>query len=415
MTIDYSNQKLYIATLGTGASGKDIAHAIYFSLNQQNPDVAVFLVSQKTKTETFPLIEEILKTNKPNLVYNAEIFDEVNEFEVLHKSYLSIIKKYIKQGFAPKNIVVDYTSGTKPMSAAIVSAGIAAEVSLISYTYGQRGEGGRVKPGSEKITSLSTNLFTTEKKISQAVVLFNKTLFDAAADLLSSFKDIPHPDYENKINFLIQISKALSFWDKFNFISSFEILTKICKDKNLMNEANLLGIGINKLTQSVNFLKEKNVNDYKVLELISNAKRRANECKYDDAVARLYRTLEMIGQIEFEKEFKCNTSDVYIDNIPSDLQEEIKLKYFDSKDGKIKLPLFAAFDLLHKNKNKIGELFFNSLEDIKKVLHLRNNSILAHGNSPLSEKEFNESLQIIDSLTSEIKTKIKLPVFPVLK
>ena len=273
------------------------------------------------------------------------------------------------------------------MSAAIVSAGIAAEVSLISYTYsGQRGDDGRVKPGSEKITSLSTNLFITEKIISEAIVLFNKSLFDAVVDLLSSFKGIPHPDYENRIHFLIRFSKVLSYWDRFNFISSFNNLTQICKDNNLANEANSLGISINKFEQAAHFLKDININDYKVLELIANAKRRAVEGKYDDAVARLYRVLEMIGQIEFEKEFNCNTSDVIIENIPSEMEEEIKLKYLDSKDGKIKLPLFATFDLLHKNKNKLGGLFFNNMEIIKKVLHLRNNSILAHGNKPLGKR-----------------------------
>ena len=415
MAAKNENKKLYIATVGTGASGSDIAHAIYFSLGQHNPDVAVFILSKETKDKTYPFIEEKLKTNRPALIYYPEVVEEVNEFEILHKAYFSLIKKYIKQGFAAQNIVVDYTSGTKSMSSALVSAGIAAEVGFISYTFGERGEGGRVKSGSERVTSLSTNLFYTEKKIFQAVTLFNKYLFDAAGDVLSSFNDIPHPDYEYRIKFIVELSRALSNWDKFNFSFAFDLLNKIALDENLMKEARNLGVSINKLTQAANFLKDKNLNPYKVLELISNAKRRAKEGKYDDAVARLYRSLEMIGQIEFEQNFNCKTSDVIIHNIPEEFILELKTKYTDPKDDKIKLPLFATFDLLHKTKNRIGNIFFEHFEEIKLVLHLRNNSILAHGIGPLNENGFEEALKLVELLAKEIKTNIDLPNFPILR
>ena len=409
------NKKLYIATVGTGASGADIAHALYFSINQQNPDLALFIVSKKTLAETFPFIEEKLKTTKPNLSYSYELIEEVNEFETLHKSYLSLIKKYSKQGFLTKNIAVDYTSGTKSMSAAIVSAGIAADVNTITYTYGERGEGGRVKSGSEKITSLSPTLFSTEKIIAEAIVLFNKNLFDASIEKLSSFNDYPHPDFTNKITFLIQLATALSYWDKFDFNLSFETLNKINTDQKLLDEAHKLSVGTNKLTQAANVLKEKKLNNYKVLELIANANRRAAEGKYDDAVARLYRALEMIGQIEFEKVFSCSTSDVILVNIPTEYRDEIKSKFLDGKDGKIKLPLYAAFDLLNKVGNKTALLFFDHYEQIKKVLHLRNNSILAHGSGPLSGKSFSEALDLVSLLAPKDEANIILPKFPMLK
>lgn len=406
------NKKLYIATVGTGASGEDIAHAIYFSINQQNPDYAVFIVSRKTQDETLPFIEKILKEKIHELKYNVELQEEVNEFETLYDSYLKIIKSYIKQGYQKERMVIDYTSGTKAMSAALVTAGITVEAGSISYTYGERREGGRVKSGSEKVTSLSTNLFNTEKKIYQATTLFNKNLFDAAEEILSSFADNPHPVYEHKIKFINKLSRALSKWDKFDFNSSFEILIEIKSNETLIKEAKLSDINIDKLAQAANFLKEKSLNNYKVLELIENAKRRKQEGKYDDAVARLYRSLEMIGQIEFEGKFNCSSSDVQIENMPAEFTEEIK-KYFDIKDNKIKLPLFATFDILKKCDNYLGVKFFDNLNKVKKILHLRNNSILAHGQTPLDEKNFTEALELIQLFANEIK--IKMPEFPKLK
>jgi CRISPR-associated protein (TIGR02710 family) len=413
--VNKTNQKLYIATIGTGASGADIAHAIYFSINDKNPDAAVFIVSKDTKEKTLPFIIEKLDSDKPDLKRFEELVEEVNEFEILHKTYFAIIRKYIKAGFHANNIVVDYTSGTKSMSAALVSAGITAGVGLISYIYGVRGEGGRVQSGSEKITSLSTNLFTTGKIINEAIILFNKNLFDAARELLSSFSDSPYPDYQDNIKFIIQLSNALNNWDKFDFKSAFEKFNEIMKDEKILKEAHRLGVGINKLTQAASRLKEKKLDDYKVIELVANAKRRANEGKYDDAVARIYRALEMIGQIEFTKEFKCETSDVNIGNIPSDIREEIKLKYFDNKNGRIQLPLFITFDLLKGKNNKMGILLFNKIEELNKVLQLRNSSILAHGNIPLDERKFNDALKLIELFTSSINLDIEIPNFPVLR
>jgi CRISPR-associated protein (TIGR02710 family) len=415
MSIDNSTKKLFIATLGTGATGEDIAHAIFFSVNQHNPDAAVFIVSKETKEKTLPFVEEQIKKNKPDLACSIELVDEVIEFDTLHKTYFSIINKYIKQGFRRKNIVADYTSGTKAMSAALVSSAVATEINIISYVYGQRGEDGRVLTGSEKLNLSTTNYFLTQKRINQAMVLFNKYLFDAALELLGTFEETPHPEYQNKIMFIVQLSKALSHWDKFDFNTAYETLNRLMKDDHMLAKAKSMSIGIKKLSQAAVLLKETKLNDFKVFELIANARRRADERKYDDAVARLYRALEMIGQIQFENEFHCSTSDVNPEHIPDNVREEIKNNYLDENDGKIKLPLFVTFHVLNSKGNAYGRLFHARDEEFKKILSKRNNSILAHGTIPLTETDFHKSLQLIEELTSTIEPVIELPKFPKMK
>ena len=98
-----------------------------------------------------------------------------------------------------------------------------------------------------------------------------------------------------------------------------------------------------------------------------------------------------------------------------ELTEEIKQKYFDFKDGKIKLPLYAAFDLLNKKENPAGTKFYNNFEKIKKVLHLRNNSILAHGMKALTENEFIAALELINLFTEEIIKSTDVITFPEIK
>ncbi len=152
--------------------------------------------------------------------------------------------------------------------------------------------------------------------------------------------------------------------------------------------------------------------NFLLFELIENAKRRAIEGKYDDAIARLYRALEMLGQIEFEKEFKCSTSDVNCENLPLEKRNEIREKYFDYKDNKVKLSLFVTFDLLKIVKNRIGLLFSENFEEVKKILFLRNNSILAHGMQPITRKEFEATIEKLEKLI--IGQELKTFRFPIL-
>jgi len=71
----------------------------------------------------------------------------------------------------------------------------------------------------------------------------------------------------------------------------------------------------------------------RLVDLISNAEGRAQEGKYDDAIARLCRAAEMTGQIAFSAEFKCSTNKVD----PAVLPEESR------KTAIIRAPTGARF------------------------------------------------------------------------
>jgi len=48
--MDKTNQhkKVLIMTVGTGATGEDIAHGLFFSIKDSNPDLLVLIGSQKS-------------------------------------------------------------------------------------------------------------------------------------------------------------------------------------------------------------------------------------------------------------------------------------------------------------------------------------------------------------------------------
>ena len=150
-------------------------------------------------------------------------------------------------------------------------------------------------------------------------------------------------------------------------------------------------------------------------DLLANARRRADlEQKFDDAAARLYRAVELLAQVELKEIYGIETSDVKDEVIPETLKREYLLKYKDNRDGRIRMPLFASYQLLKELGNRRGERFFEVYEsEIRPVLSLRNSSILAHGLNSIDEKTF-RSLWGTLVRFSEIREE-EIPVFPELK
>ena len=173
---------------------------------------------------------------------------------------------------------------------------------------------------------------------------------------------------------------------------------------------------VEKVVSNYKFLDsmKKNTKDFTklsrwtVIDLLSNAERCGEMGKYDDAIARVYRSLEMLGQIEFIQEFKCSNSEVDPKIIPEKLRKEYECTHKPNKDGKIQLALKATFRVLNEVNNKFGKKLFEKLEDVKKLQSARNNSILAHGVEPTSEKGYNKMLKLVREL-SGINEKIQFP------
>jgi len=150
-------------------------------------------------------------------------------------------------------------------------------------------------------------------------------------------------------------------------------------------------------------------------DLLANAMRKADlERKFDDAVARLYRAMEVLAQVELRRTYEIDTSDVREKDIPEVMREEYLSKYLDKNDPKIRIPLLAAFRLLKELGNELAENFFRVYDkDIKYLLSTRNKSILAHGFISVDEKTFQK---LFESIMNFSGTKEEdLPRFPFLQ
>jgi CRISPR-associated protein (TIGR02710 family) len=117
--------------------------------------------------------------------------------------------------------------------------------------------------------------------------------------------------------------------------------------------------------------------------LFLNAQRRREEGKYDDAVARLYRLIEMAGQAAL-MDRGVDTGNVEPDRLPDSLRAEYAARR-SPDTGKIVLGLQEDYRILAAFGNPLGEAFLEN-KRLRDLLAARNLSILAHGRAPVGRE-----------------------------
>jgi CRISPR-associated protein (TIGR02710 family) len=397
---------------------------VILSLNKSRPEYICFFISRETKRM---LEEEIL----PRLDFKPRHYDWIvtPNAELLSECYSELTKKLPeiidKWEVTPTDVCVDYTGGTKTMSVALVLATINNSC-CYSYVGGdERSKGGVgvVIDGKERMRFLDNpwdEIALSERR--EVSVLFNKARYSSAADLLG--KCIERVNREQKPYFkaLQEMVKGYDLWDRFQHREAKEKLYK-CRDilmtfsyASLRKESNVLSGQLQTNIQFLeNFVSDKGPSVLYFYDLLANARRRADlERKFDDAVARLYRAMEVLAQMELRSTYGIDTSDVKEKDIPDVIREEYSNKYQDEKGSKIKIPFLAAFRLLKELGNELSESFFKVYDkEIKYLLSTRNNSILAHGFIAVDEKIFQK---LFESVMKFSGTKDEdLPKFPFLQ
>jgi len=368
-------------TVGTGRYREDIAKAILKSIENYNPDKVIFLCTDKSKTETIPFIEKEYKN------FEVVTLGDENDFELIKQKCDEVIGNFKRE---ENYIIVDYTSGTKAMSAGIILSATENEVNNISYIAGRRDESGRVIPGTERILSFYPNQIYGKRLYVEGIKYFNERLFESAKKLFETVIETYGGDsIREKASLLIKLCNAYLSWDLFNHSEAFEILKGLSKEEMTLIANWNIKSRIEKDKELLYKLNEKQFSIEKALDLLKNAERRLLEGKYDDCVARLYRLIEYIVQFRIaEKNLYVKTNDGY-DTSRIDLYEipEHLRDRYSKPSG-----LEASAKLLKELNDEIGIEICDSGE-VKKLLSARNSSILAHGFKPIeketAEKFFN--------------------------
>ena len=391
---------------------------LIFCINDFKPDFVYFLCSNDSVDIANDIADECRLTQDQFALKCVSNHQSLEDSFAKSREIIQELKKEYD------NIHVDFTGGTKPMVSGLVLAAIGEEC---TYSYvGTEGLDGRdkdglgvVQDGFETITNQRDpyDVFAV-MEFNRGMDFFDKYQFEAAkSNFNEAIKKLESEDLKELSELYLDLVDVYDKWDKFKNIDDEKrtlnsilssILNKINTSDNLkrhMNENHLNFIS--QIEMNIEFLKLKisrrgviKVQDvpYYLPDLLNNAYRRIEEGKYDDAVARLYRAIELIAQVTLSNEkiidehilkshaeFKVNKNDLSSKCcVDADLLVQDWHEYINS--GKtFGVGLKKSYELLESLGSLYATDYLND-EDIKNNLSFRNRSILAHGLKPVDEK-----------------------------
>lgn len=331
-------------------------------------------------------------------------FIEVERFEELGPCYrelrraLPLLLK--KWRIEPGQVLVDYTGGTKTMSAALVLA--ATEIfERFGYVGGQQREKGGLGvtvEGRERVFYQGNPWSELAvREIERAQYLWAGLAFGNAAETLReagrrSARKLPLE--------LARLADALASRHRLDFSEARDKLQRVLKSMELLLDAT----PGHPLLDAVRCMAElcrkcaPDVADGPTLlrELLDNALRTASQQRYDDAAARLYRAMEMQGQLWLSEKTqglflngRCKRERVV--ELPSTLGELPFCR--PDQDGKVDLSLEHCFRALHALGDARVAMVVGDLDLVdargrtasrwRQATEKRNSSILAHGVQPI--------------------------------
>ena len=351
-------------------------------------------------------------------------FKEISEVES-RKNY-EVIKGIISNLSKKSRIVVDPTGGRKVMVSSLALVAFYCRLPMV-YLQGVEKKQ-KIMPFSEKLRIIENPLeYFGDADLKITETLFNSHMYEAAfkmcLELLKSVRDL---DTAKRIELLSELISIYRDWDAFLHSSFDENYPKSGKTKTLSERLERViqefnKFGINKwlpqnVQKNLDFLKYvdstwKNklniVDKYRLVDIFLNARRRGSEkqAKYDDAVARLYRCLEMSSTYVLQKNYgltsteKPNYGNIAFKSRLSERQ--LRKKFF--KIAKYELP---DSNLALDNQMKLlealdkGSTVVKVYKEMEKsgLIKMRNRSILAHGSRPCTEtdwSQFREKTKVI--------------------
>ena len=396
------------------------------SIETVKPDKVFFLCSQGSRIQVvgegkvLKSSNELEENDLPNIVtlaglhdgqYEIIQIDEIDDLSSCYKVCYEIIQKLHNEN-PDCRIIVDYTGGTKSMSAGLVASALDDENCEIRLVTGRRKDLIKVANGTQAVFPVEIRRIQLERGIKRAKTLIERFDYSGAESLITNlaeqYGETQTREYLYK---LATICRAFDAWDRFDHATALSLLEHYASE----------------FRDYIIFLKflmgDKAYGYENVEDILLNAERRATQGRYDDAVARLYRAIEMLAQVRLEK-LGINTSNVDLSMIKDkDLKGDFEKIKDDS--GRVKIGLAKAWELLSfEDSGPLSAHYRLYKGKIIDFLKHRNSSILAHGTEPVSEAIYKQNLKFIADFIMEgiektleyelkgKKSRIKLPQFP---
>lgn len=389
------------------------------TMQRQKPDFVLFVASEGSKPEVEAriLTEETLRELGYTPQYETMTLSDHQSVGDCYREIRGAASEWVaRRGMAAESVYVDYTGGTKTMSAALVLAGV-ERFSAFTYVGGDRrdkGGLGVVLDGAETVI-YSQNPWNqyAARDLERANELLAGFHADAAADILHEAASKCDPEHKNRVRGFASLALALGEADRFSFGSARGAFgqargnsLEYTLDYPTFQKLSDMAVGWDKVAVQIN-APGKTPGRETLLELLANAERRAAQSRYDDATGRLYRAVELRGQQLARDAFGAELGKIKPDAFPADRRADAQDMFGDpDENGVIKLPIQNLYAALQFSEDERLREQGAKYDRIKGHLTQRNQSLLAHGVSPVSQGGFESfwkaALEVLEVEESEI-------------
>lgn len=333
-------------------------------------------------------------------------FDADKCFEFFEEMF----QKLFKNGFSSEDFIIDFTHGTKAMSAALYAIGMRYRVPDFHYIQRNNDKEGNLIDG-ETVKNFDASYARGLSVLDQCQTLFKTWQFSAAKSLLSSER--PTEKLKNTVNNAKMLADFYSAWDRLDYKTACEIYP--CFEMPSFGFATTPDVQnwIKNLSKSVvepderkhDVLSKEQLNENAeivlnmMFDLYANGLRRLASGQYEDAAIRAYRIAEMLGQFYLFKEGYISNHMSSSDSKVRDFATNNRIRKNDNVDiyppfGRKQVVEFLDF-LKHPKAN-----YLQSID--AKIADIRNNSILIHGYSSRIEN-VQELKNIFNSLLEQFR------------
>lgn len=322
------------------------------------------------------------------------------------------------------DLYADYTGGTKTMSLALGMAALDYGIALYLTTNATRENLFRVERG-QSTERAPTTLLTVDRTLHQALPQFLQVFnyAGAIATLQTLLQSLELPaDQKRHIRQLRDIYAGFDAWDRFDHLTAWDLLSLH------MAQVQPHGLALKRVMASrqavdTNFAPPETIpgHGYELVEdLLLNAQRRAHQQRYDDAVGRLYRALELLAQIRLKQSYGLETGNLDLTKLPAPLGDTYAADR-NPRTGNVQIPLWKSYLLLNQLPNDpLGQHFQPQANRLQDALQTRNSSLLAHGFTPITNRDYQASGQVIQTFIETAldllippKQRKPLPQFPI--
>ncbi len=318
--------------------------------------------------------------------YDKVVVEDPDDLELCYRT-LKDLQKEVERRFGKETeVIANYTGGTKTMSVALAVAALLNARWQLSLNKGPRVDLVKVRGGDLPVLTDKTE-FSLEFCLAQVRNFLGRYEYDAAEELLAQVTRHQYlsRDQEQRVLRWRRLCQAFFAWDIFDHKRALTLLRS--------SPSRAVEPFINALLDITG--ASRGATGYeKVVDLLYNAGRRALQSRYDDAVARLYRAVELLAQTRLKQKWEIETGKVELEKIPEGVREFYR--NLQGGEEKLQLGLRNAYRLLADLGDEVGKIWQEREKTLLSALEKRNYSILAHGTEPVGEEDYRKWSQVYE-------------------